>query len=831
MPNPGGVPTRPPERLLPKFFALPLADARPLVSLRDRIRAHWLSSVLLTVVFCFLWLDLFSLPWSPVSPVLDPSWCGALIHFAALKLQFGKDVIFTYGPLAHLTSFVYTGELFTVRVIWEFASKTVFAAILCWTIASLPKMWRPVFFLFVLLFIWVDAISDTLFFLVFSCVAAILFRGRPSSIFLVAFAGLFFGVCALIKFTYFLLALFAIALLSAFYLSLRRGKIAVALTASFIVALFLSWHLAGQSLSAFPAYLASSMDVCFGYKEAMGTPAASDWIVAAGVAALLLGLIQCSLLLLNSRRLSTLCVVLFFAGTGLLSWTRAFVRADDHVLSFFGLFPAALMVFWIAAQPRRMVRRTGYLLNLLVLCVCLVGIFLQRPPAITRSVSETFVRMMRTVDVVTHFGAARQRLETLLAQARVAYALPRVRAEVGDRTIDVFGYEQGIALLNNLNYMPRPIFQGYSAYSPRLIAANTAFYSSPRAPDYVLLKYQPIDQRYPTSEDAGVLLQLLCNYTPLFDEQGYTLWKRVGKPKPIVPTYISTRSLLINEICEIPAQKNVWVELEFPKSIRGHLRNLIYKPPPIEIHTRDSEGHGFVHRLVPSMSSTGFIINPQLETTGDLLESAIGGPTNSVISFLVEVPRESRRYFQRRLICRISLLPEWTHQERDTRSRKALYKALFGEAGSEPERRQAFQASEIVTNGESNDFSGFAPLNEVEIINGPGQLRVVASGSDPHLLLPRITLPPGRSGILRIDIEVPGDTALQLFYLPANVSGFGAYHMDRSVRRGRNTVYFELSDADLAGGQLRLDPGMVPGPYAITHFEFRILPAESDPTP
>jgi hypothetical protein len=232
------------------------------------------------------------------------------------------------------------------------------------------------------------------------------------------------------------------------------------------------------------------------------------------------------------------------------------------------------------------------------------------------------------------------------------------------------------------------------------------------------------------------------------------------------------------------------------------------------------------------MSSTGFIINPQLATTRDLLESAIGGPTNSVVSFLVEVPRESRRYFQRRLACRISSLPEWTHPARDTRSRKALRKALFGESGSEFEFSQAFQsASEIATNRESNGFAGFAPLHDVELNAVARELRIVASGSDPYLLLPRIALAEGRSGILRIDIEVPDDTALQVFYLPAGVSAFGDYHMDRSVRRGKNTVYFELSDADLAGGQLRLDPGMVPGQYVITDFEFRVLPAESSPTP
>ena len=67
-------------------------------------RSQILSAILLGLALILLWLDLFSLPQGPVSQALDSSWCGALIHFSTLKLQFGKDVIFTYGPLAHLIS-------------------------------------------------------------------------------------------------------------------------------------------------------------------------------------------------------------------------------------------------------------------------------------------------------------------------------------------------------------------------------------------------------------------------------------------------------------------------------------------------------------------------------------------------------------------------------------------------------------------------------------------------------------------------------------------------------------------------------------------------------
>lgn len=791
------------------------------------VREHRLLVAFLPAAFGLLWFELFSLPSSPVNSGLDSSWCGALIHFAALKLQFGRDVIFTYGPLAHLISFVYTGELFTARVLWEFASKTIFAAILCASIVSLPKIWRPIFFLFVLLFIWIDPISDALYFLVFTCVAAALFREGRSGLSIAILAGVLFGICSLIKFTYFLLALFVIGAVSLFYLFERTPKRALSLVAAFLASLLLSWHLAGQAFGSLPLYLVNSVEICFGYKEAMGIPADSDWIVAAGVAALLLGLIQCSLLVVDSPRLPTLCLALFFVGTGLLAWTRAFVRADDHVLSFFGFFPEASLLIWIRARPRPRIRRYGYGLNAAILAVCIIGMTLQRPSVLTQAIPDAVSKIVRTWRVVTALRSTTDQLRTQLVEARSANALPRVRAQVKNETIDVFGYEQGIALLNGLNYTPRPVFQGYSAYTARLIAQNTAFYSSPSAPSYVLLKYQPIDQRYPSLEDAGVLLQLLSNYTPLFDENGYSLWKRVGAPHPITPTVIATKSLLIDELCEVPADKSIWLELDVRKSIRGRLRNLFYKPPPVEIRTNDWEGHQLTHRLIPSMSASGFIINPQLNTPRQFLESAIGGPTSSVRSFFVDVPRESRRYFQRYIVCRMATLPGWPVELPDLRARKKLYRDLFGNQGPELELTQKFEAAtEILLDCRRTGFSGVVASNQSELIVGPEGLRILASGSDPQLLLPALSSPEGRRGILRIEIEAPGNTGLQLFYRPPGASVYGDYHLDRFLQQGKNSVYFALSDTDLLGGQLRLDPGMVAGNYLITNIEFRLLPPE-----
>ena len=794
-------------------------------------RSQILSAILLGLALILLWLDLFSLPQGPVSQALDSSWCGALIHFSTLKLQFGKDVIFTYGPLAHLISFVYTGELTCVRVIWEYVSKTLFAAILCATIVFLPKPWRLIFFLFVLLFIWVDPISDALYFLVISCVTALLFHHgavRPS---LNVFAGALFGVCSLFKFTYFLLSVIAVLLLVGFYLSCHKRSAPIALAVSFIGSVLLCWKLAGQAYGNFPSYLATSLDISFGYKEAMGLRS-ENRVVATGIAAAVLSLIQCGLVLRYRPCLPVLCIVLFYAGETFLSWNRAFIRADDHVLGFFALCPVAILTLWVAARPTGTIRRIGDAVNFLIVFICLTGILLQRPDEIRRCISEAASRMVRSYEMATAPGATLKRLDAQLRDAKLKNALPRVRAAVGRQTIDVFGYEQGIALLNDLNYTPRPVFQGYSAYTPRLIAANTAFYLSSRAPAFVLFKYDAIDGRYPTLDDAGVLRELLFNYTPLFeergynDERGYTLWQRNDETKPVTPVPFSTQPLLFDEICSVPKNKNIWVELDVPKSFRGRLLGFLYKPPDVEIRVNDTQGRQTRHRLIPSMTSAGFIINPEMETDGNVLQAALGRPESSAVSFLVHVPRELRRFFERRVVCRLAALPELPVGIRDRKARMARYAALFSEDGPSLELTEAFHStSDVLVNAGPNDLNGFAALQGVELTPSPAGLQIRAEGTDPQVLLPRFTPPKGRTAILRIDLETAIDTGLQLSFVRAGESAPITHFMTRCIKGRTNTIYFELNEAESVGGALQLDPG----DYVVTHFEIRSITAPPGP--
>ncbi len=587
-------------------------------------RREWPTTLLLLLGLPLLWLDLFQPPIAPLVPNLESSWYGALTHFSALGLQYGRDVVFTHGPFGHLVSPVYTGELFFIRMLWELVSKTIFVLILGFTLLQLPKFWRPFLFFFVLLFIRADGPSDALYVLIISCVTFLLFKHGTTSRALNIFAAMFFAIVALIKFTYLLLIVVGLILVGACYCVLRKTSQAILISAAFLVSFLVCWLIAKQELQSLIPYLTTSLDISFGYKDAMSLPAGDNMIVITGVFVVILGFIQCLLLFLDSRQPAILFAALFIAGETYLSWNRAFIRADNHVLSFFCLHPAVLITLWLIAKPKNTIRWTGYALTLLILLTSLFGFIQQKPGQLLSSVTGTMVRIKSSWQTVTGLSAFSDQFGAALAGARRMHALPKVQAEVRDASIDVLGNEQAMALLNNLNYTPRPVFQGYTAYTPSLINLNTTFYSSPKAPAYVLYKNQTIDDRFPTLDDAGALKQLLYNYKPLFEEKGYLLWKRIQPAAPVQPVATTTESVSLDAEHQIPAAEVAWLELDIKPSFIGKLRSVFYKPPPIMIRVTDALGRLTEDRLVPSMASNGFIISPNLRTSWQALRVTSG---------------------------------------------------------------------------------------------------------------------------------------------------------------------------------------------------------------
>src|SRR5688572_11049142 len=78
-----------------------------------------------------MWLSLVHLPSVP-SGGLDPSWRMAMGYGAEHDWQFGKEVVFTYGPLGYLLASTNSGGLYLEHILWQFGGNLIIALCVWW---------------------------------------------------------------------------------------------------------------------------------------------------------------------------------------------------------------------------------------------------------------------------------------------------------------------------------------------------------------------------------------------------------------------------------------------------------------------------------------------------------------------------------------------------------------------------------------------------------------------------------------------------------------------------------------------------------------------------
>lgn len=609
-------------------------------------------------IYCFAviaWLSLLILPRVPVAPELDFSWAGALPYFAHRGFHFGTDVIFTFGPLGHFVSYAYTGYFTTERTLWEFVIKALATALFCWVLCELRPVIRVALAVSIILLLGnnEEAYSFTI-----TLTGLMLLRSLERRFWVHVLLGLFLAVLALVKFTYFVQGTCAIGCAVSYYVFRRRWTAMASLATSFFVGLLTCWGLAGQTLRDFPHYIGNSLAITSGYNAAMSTPTANATVIWIAVLEGMLLIFLLALFWVDADDKACLAFgSVFLILTLFFSWKHAFTRWD-HAYKFFMLFPELLLVSWLLSSKMNRPNRWGFALTCVAIMSALVGLAILWKGTLSWIVVRSSDQFRFAWSVVTGHAQFDEKRRTGLAEAQNKFYLPRIGAVVAGRTVDVLGYRQGIAILNGLNYVPRPIFQGYSAYTPSLIELNTQYYQSSRRPEFVISKLETIDHRFPTSEDSGVLLELLYHYRPILSENGWQLWETVHPIQALQPQLIAKLSATLGQYVPIPENAFIWIELELKETLWGRIAALLYKSAPIFIELEDDRGQRVRYRIIPSMASSGWLLNPELTNDDQLALAALGASLPRYKSLRIAAEPGGDRLFERTVEIKFSALPD-----------------------------------------------------------------------------------------------------------------------------------------------------------------------------
>lgn len=580
-------------------------------SLAAQLISHGWWCVPLALLLWFRQLDLAQ---PAPAPTLDESWHAVKGWEFLNRVRLGIDSVFTYGRLGWFHDAQDMAQLAPWRL-WgfEIGFKLALAALCAWNVTRLERAGAR----------WVAAL------------ALLALAGGPDAFALLALLALwrhvlgarehaargewaaFFAAALLanVKFTWFLLHAAGV-LLGALAL-LRDGspRRAAGLALRALGSFAFSWLLFGQSLLDLPAWISSSWEIARGYVDAMSVagPRRETWL--AGGMLLLVAWLAALELARGERSARRVALVLLVLGATFIAFRNGFTRQIGNADIFFALAPAAS---WFVLAPRE--TRLAIGLRALLLGAGFTGLCLthpQRDATPARALAWRARAAARALDDLAHPWAARQRIADQGGELVAQWDMPLTRARVGKATLDLFQNRQALLLLNGFNLHPRPVFQGYSAYTRALQELNRDFYRGPSAPQFVLFELETIDERLAPAEDALAFAELLARYEPLLAERD---WLLLGLDPAGVRessrVELQTRTLALGEWLVLEGCEGEALELALQarRSLRGDLAALCLRGPALWCELERADGTRDRRRLVPGCTEAGFLVRPWLDT-------------------------------------------------------------------------------------------------------------------------------------------------------------------------------------------------------------------------
>lgn len=564
--------------------------------------------------------------YTPVWPVLpyaqlDSGWALALSVACERGLVFGRDLLFTYGPLGCYGTRQYWPTTYWGGLVL-FASVAGLAALLTY---DAHKSARDRFAALIAL-AWLGIEQDTaLFALPLSYANHAYAKGTRSWRTVATLAVM--AALTLVKFT--LLPLMSLTVIAS-CLMRREKSIAGGLFdgALFVVTMAGAWWLAGQPFEAIPDYLSGSAEVSRGYAQAMSWPGG-----ASGSS--------------TRAQIIAACVVFASLGAGWLAIDRSIDGGDERLSRFgWGLFVVVLMLLGIRlgttrGDPEHLVR-TAILAGAVVLhfwpqdqrlrrwargivltCAALtLALGLPRDPA-----QRTRGMLARHFDG-TIFGQETWRsgllpqttLEARLALERQVLGQQPLLNAIDDR-FDIIGEDQYLLLaLDTRRWAPRPIVQGYSAYTDRLTRLDAAYLAGTRAPTWLVVAVRPIDGRFAMMDDPAIWPVLKSRYDSLDTDNTHALLKLRRTPRPFDAPLVQSE-LNLSDWTPMPSfgSSDVYARLVVRESISDRLLALAWKPAINYLEVRTSSPDQTKrYRMVPEAAASGFLLSPLIENHREL---------------------------------------------------------------------------------------------------------------------------------------------------------------------------------------------------------------------
>lgn len=540
------------------------------------------------------------------------------MHLSFLKhLQFGTDILFTFGPWG----FLYGG----------YHPQTHLLSALVWFVLALI-FWRAAWcagsFAFkneLAVAAWIMVVASiTAVPVVLNIDARLLcwpllllllhFFGenRPLTI-TEALVIASMGLLSLIKFSVLIQCTAIVAIVGVD--TLWRRKRFPWTVVLFGGSLLLFWLLAGQRLSSLAPFLRNSSQITSGYTEAVMESGVNETkylygfiVVAMAVAATAAFALWKRLRFFGVLPFGALCFLLFTA------FKYGFVRVDAHqavsALLLLLIALAVLLILWPILQTQKWPTRVAA--GVPAMAAFLFAIFSfgrceQAPLLLQMAQTLSLEKWVGPIELFYNGPLFEKVWQQYLADYREQFPLPPVKGDA-----DLYSWNQMELFAHGISYRPRPIIQSYSVYTPFLNELNAAHLRTDKAAQNIIFDAGTIDNRYTSLEDSLSWPELLTRYDVQQVEFPFILLAKSEHPRQFKRTPLEEATIQFGETFRLPATSNtvLWAEIEVDPTPIGSLISALFKPPELLLETTHADGKSHAHRFVPGIARAGFVLSP-----------------------------------------------------------------------------------------------------------------------------------------------------------------------------------------------------------------------------
>lgn len=565
------------------------------------------------------------IPFTPQMPAagLDPSWMMGMNHAVVQGLTFGKDLIFNYGPYAFLYTKFYHPALENLTLFASLYFAICYATLLLFLMKTAPLRWFLTFLVVVagLMAHSSAHLSRDVLFASYALLTAIAvytitlprndadqWFGSNAPLLLCAILFAPLGLLPLIKGSFLLISGGMAVICALMFTYAGRWKIAGLSLLSPVAAMTVFWVLSGQPVGGLRYYLVSMIAIISGYSDAMAASGNTWGMVSYLIVAI--GILYVGLTLSNAPLASRLFLFFTFGLFLFVFFKAGFVR---HGYSFIAPTASATAAILLAFVVQHGSVNVVVALSLASLIYSDMNYKSSERELVLDNLVKTYVMAFDGLMArVLTPERLRDRYRASIDAIRKEFSIPTLSG-----TTDIYSFNQAYLLASANTWSPRPVLQSYQANTPGLALLNNEHLIGSHAPDNVIFKVEPIDDRLASLEDGPSWPTLIANYSPeRFDKEFLFLRKSLDTPLHSGWSEIGTAVQVLGARYPLPrSEKPLFAELDIRPTLAGRLISFLYKPEPLSISIELADGRKKVYRLPSQMARAGFLISPHVENT------------------------------------------------------------------------------------------------------------------------------------------------------------------------------------------------------------------------